>query len=152
MPCVFLIFSQKQGIIYEKTKLNRIFHKESNMKKNILLVGALALVLAACGNSAEKPAGENADKPAEATEKTGTATAAGYGGDIKLTVTMDGDTIKDIVVDENKETEGVGADALPKLVEEAKKANSAEIENVSGATVTSEAFKAALKDAMAAAK
>ena len=65
---------------------------------------------------------------------------------------MDGDTIKDIVVDENKETEGVGADALPKLVEEAKKANSAEIENVSGATVTSEAFKAALKDAMAAAK
>ena len=58
MPCVFLIFSQKQGIRYEKTKLNRIFHKESNMKKNILLVGALALVLAACGNSAEKPAGE----------------------------------------------------------------------------------------------
>ncbi|WP_311481802.1 hypothetical protein [uncultured Anaerococcus sp.] len=28
------------------------------MKKNILLVGALALVLAACGNSADKPAGE----------------------------------------------------------------------------------------------
>ena len=123
------------------------------MKKNIFLVGALALVLAACGNSDKKPAEEKAEAPAaEATEKTGSATAAGYGGDIKLTVTMDGETIKDIVVDENKESEGIGADALPKLVEEAKKANSADIENVSGATVTSEAFKAALKDAMAAAK
>ncbi len=65
---------------------------------------------------------------------------------------MDGETIKDIVVDEHKESDGVGADALPKLVEEAKKANSADIENVSGATVTSEAFKQALKDAMEAAK
>ena len=133
------------------------------MKKNIFLVAGLALVLAACGHSAEKPAEENADAPAEtetaetaetaeAGEKTGTATAAGYGGDIKLTVTMEGDTIKDIVVDEHSESEGIGADALPELVEAAKAANSAEIDNVSGATVTSEAFKAALKDAMAAAK
>ena len=125
------------------------------MKKNIFLVGALALALAACGNGADKATDDAAaDKPAEeaTTEKTGTATAAGYGGDIKLTVTMEGDTIKDIVVDEHGETEGVGADALPELVEAAKEANSAEIDNVSGATVTSEAFKAALKDAMAAAK
>lgn len=119
------------------------------MKKNIFLVGALALALSACGNSAEKPADDAAE---EAVEKTGTATAAGYGGDIKLTVTMEGDTIKDIVVDENQETEGIGADAIPELVEAAKAANSAEIDNVSGATVTSEAFKAALADAIKAAK
>ena len=125
------------------------------MKKNIFVVGALALALTACGNSADKSAEEAAtDAPAaeEAVEKTGTATAAGYGGDIKLTVTMEGDTIKDIVVDEHGETEGIGADALPELVEAAKAANSADIDNVSGATVTSEAFKAALKDAMDAAK
>ena len=124
------------------------------MKKNIFLVGALALVLAACGNSAEKPAEKNAEAPAaeETAEKTGTATAAGYGGDIKLTVTMEGDKIKDIVVDEHKESEGIGADALPELVEAAKNANGTEFDNVSGATVTSEAFKAALKDAMDAAK
>ena len=124
------------------------------MKKNICLVGALALVLAACGNSAEKPAEKNAEAPAaeETAEKTGTATAAGYGGDIKLTVTMEGDKIKDIVVDEHSESEGIGADALPELVEAAKNANGTEFDNVSGATVTSEAFKAALKDAMDAAK
>ena len=66
------------------------------MKKNIFLVGALALTLAACGNSAEKPA-ENAEAPAETaetTEKTATATAPGYGGDIKLTVTMEGDNLR----------------------------------------------------------
>ncbi len=126
------------------------------MKKNIFLVAGLALVLAACGNSAEKPAEEAAtDAPAETaetTETTGTATSAGYGGDIKLTVTMEGDKIKDIVVDEHEETEGIGADALPELVEAAKEANGTEFDNVSGATVTSEAFKAALKDAMDAAK
>ena len=129
------------------------------MKKNIFLVAGLALVLAACGNSAEKPAEEAAtDAPAETTETaegaetTGTATSAGYGGDIKLTVTMEGDQIKDIVVDEHAETEGIGADALPELIEAAKAANGTEFDNVSGATVTSEAFKAALKDAMDAAK
>lgn len=124
------------------------------MKKNIFLVGALALVLAACGNSAEKPAEENAQAPAaeETAEKTGTATAAGYGGDIKLTVKMEGDTIKDITIDEEAETEGIGKDALPKLVEAAKAANSAEIDNESGATVTSEAFKSALTEAIKNAK
>ena len=127
------------------------------MKKNIFLVGALALALAACGNSADKPAEEEAatDAPAEtaeAVETTGTGTAAGYGGDIKLTVTMEGDEIKDIVVDEHGETEGIGADALPELIDAAKEANSADIDNVSEATVTSEAFKAALQDAIDAAK
>ncbi|WP_311537395.1 FMN-binding protein [uncultured Anaerococcus sp.] len=125
------------------------------MKKNIFLVGALALVLAGCGNSANKTDDAAKDAPAEtaeAVEKTGTATAAGYGGDIKLTVKMEGDTIKDITIDEEAETEGIGKDALPKLVEAAKAANSAEIDNESGATVTSEAFKSALKDAIAGAK
>ena len=97
------------------------------MKKNIFLVGALALVLAACGNSADKADDAANDgaatETAEAVEKTGTATAAGYGGDIKLTVKMEGDTIKDITIDEEAETEGIGKDALPKLVEAAKAAN-----------------------------
>lgn len=126
------------------------------MKKNIFLVAGLALTLAACGNSADKAADDAAtDAPAETaevTETTGTATAAGYGGDIKLTVTMEGDEIKDIVVDEHAESEGYGADALPELIDAAKEANSADIDNVSGATVTSEAFKAALQEAIDAAK
>lgn len=128
--------------------------------RNIFAVGALALTFAACGNGADK-AEENKDaatneaattETADNAAKTGTATAAGYGGDIKLTVTMEGETIKDIVVDEHSETEGIGADALPELVEAAKSANSAEIDNVSGATVTSEAFKSALTEAIANAK
>lgn len=126
------------------------------MKKNIFLVGALALVLAACGNSADKADDAAKDgaatETAETAEKTGQATAPGYGGDIKLTVKMEGDTIKDITIDEEAETEGIGKDALPKLVEAAKAANSAEIDNESGATVTSEAFKSALTEAIKNAK
>lgn len=123
--------------------------------KNIFALSALALALTACGNQAEEKAEDTTaetTKTAEATEKTGTATAAGYGGDIKLTVTMEGDTIKDITVDEHAETEGIGADALPELVDAAKEANGSDIDNVSGATVTSEAFKTALDEAVANAK
>ena len=120
------------------------------MKKNIFLVGALALVLAACGNSADKA--DDAAKDGAATETEETAEKTGYGGDIKLTVKMEGDTIKDITIDEDSETEGIGKDALPKLVEAAKAANSAEIDNESGATVTSEAFKSALSEAIKNAK
>ena len=123
--------------------------------KHIFVLGALALTLTACGKSADKKEEAKDDKAAETTEtaeKTGSASAAGYGGDIKLTVTMEGDKIKDINIDEEAETEGIGKDALPKLVDAAKEANSSEVEAVSGATVTSTAFKDALKSAMEAAK
>ena len=65
---------------------------------------------------------------------------------------MDGETIKDIQVD-HTETEGVGADAVPTLVEDIKKNNGTEgVDNVSGATVTSEALKTAVDEAIKAAK
>lgn len=120
--------------------------------KSYAAVALLALALTACGNKADTTTDTANTQSAEVGEKVGEATAAGYNGDIKVKVTMDGETIKDIVVD-HTETEGVGADAVPTLVEDIKKNNGTEgVDNVSGATVTSEALKTAVDDAIKAAK
>lgn len=122
--------------------------------KSYAAIAALAFALTACGNNADTTTDTDTanTESAEAVEKVGEATAAGYNGDIKVKVTMDGETIKDIVVD-HTESEGIGADAVPTLVEDIKKNNGTEgVDNVSGATVTSEALKTAVDDAIKAAK
>lgn len=122
--------------------------------KSYAAIAALAFALTACGNNADTTTDTDTanTESSEAVEKVGEATAAGYNGDIKVKVTMDGETIKDIVVD-HTESEGIGADAVPTLVEDIKKNNGTEgVDNVSGATVTSEALKTAVDDAIKAAK
>ncbi len=105
------------------------------MKKTIslLLSGMLLLgVLTGCTASAEKHTGE----------------AEGYGGKLKVTVTMNGDDIVDVKVTEHQETQGVGTraiDALPAAIEQA---DSIQVDSVSGATVTSEAIKQAVSQAI----
>ena len=76
------------------------------------------------------------------------ATAQGFHGDVKLSVTVDADKITAIDVLEQSETEGIGAAALPKLVEDVLANQTIGVDSVAGATVTSEAFKAAMTDAL----
>lgn len=128
------------------------------------LVAAMAFTFAACGNNANetKPADDAAEStetteetvPAEeAAPKVGEATAAGYGGDIKVTVHFGEDGKIESIDTDHTESEGVGADAIPELEKAVIEANGTEgVDNVSGATVTSEAFKAAVDEAIANAK
>ena len=76
------------------------------------------------------------------------AAAQGFHGDVKLSVTVDADKITAIDVLEQSETEGIGAAALPKLVEDVLANQTVGVDSVAGATVTSEAFKAAMTDAL----
>lgn len=76
------------------------------------------------------------------------ATAQGFHGDVKLMVTVDEEKITAIEVVEQSETEGIGAAALPKLVEAVLESQTIGVDSVAGATVTSDAFKAAMKDAL----
>jgi hypothetical protein len=83
---------------------------------------------------------------ASADQRTGEA--EGYGGKLRVTVTMNGDDITDVKIVEHNETEGVGTraiDALPSAIEEA---DSIDVDSVSGATITSEAIKQAVSQAM----
>ena len=111
------------------------------MKK--LLAVCLSALMLLSGCSSSQTSSTTTSEPA-----TYTATAKGYHGDITLEVTVDGDTISYIVVVEENETEGIGKDALPQLVEKALETNSINFDGVSGATVTSEAFFTAMEDAL----
>lgn len=84
---------------------------------------------------------------------TFSATEKGFGGDVTVNVTVDGDgKITDVTYTADEETEGLGKDAAAKLAEAMKEAGSAEVDAVSGSTVTSEAFIKAAKAAIEQAK
>ncbi len=85
------------------------------------------------------------------TPGTYTAVVAGFHGDITIEVTVDAEKITDIQVVEQTETEGIGAAALPILVEKVLGSQTVGVDDVSGATVTSAAFKGAVKDALSQA-
>lgn len=83
---------------------------------------------------------------ANADQRTGEA--EGYGGTLKVTVTMNGTDITDIKVTEHNETQGVGTRAIEALPKAIAEANSIQVDSVSGATVTSEAIKEAVSQAI----
>ena len=105
------------------------------MKKIIALVLALAMML---------PGFAMADMTAGTYE----AAAKGFHGDVKLAVTVDAEKITAIEVVEHSETEGIGSVALPQLVEAVLANQTIGVDSVSGATITSDAFKAAMTDAL----
>ncbi len=72
----------------------------------------------------------------------------GVGGPITVKVTLENDQIKAIKVLEQNETRGLGTTAMLKLTDAMIKANSAEVDNVTGATITCDAFKAAVQQAL----
>lgn len=95
--------------------------------------------------------------PALAEEKglytpgTYSATATGM-GDVTVTMTFDANSITNVVVDTSKETTGFGLEKGGEFAERILKAQSAEIDAVSGVTVTSNAVIDAAKACIAQAK
>ena len=109
------------------------------MKKLCMLMLAAVLALGVVGCSS----------PAKTT--TITKTAKGFGGDVTVTVTLEGDKITDVKAEGANETAGIGSNAIEQLPAKIVEANSADIDGISGATVTSDAIKTAVKAALAEA-
>ena len=82
------------------------------------------------------------------TAGTYNVSATGFHGDVKLAVTVDANAITAIEVLEHSETEGIGSVALPQLVEAVLANQTVGVDAVSGATITSNAFKAAVTEAL----
>lgn len=83
--------------------------------------------------------------------RTATAVAAGFGGEVSVTVSVSGDKIVDISATGAGETPGIGSlaiDQLPALITDAQ---SIAIDGVTSATVTSDALLLAAKEALLAA-
>lgn len=109
------------------------------MKKFTKLMLASLLLLSGCSNNTAKGTMQAG---------TYTATALGFHGDITLEVTVDTEKITDIQVVEHSETEGIGAAALPLLVEAVLTNQTIGVDSISGATITSDGFKTAMEDAL----
>ncbi|NLB33486.1 MAG: FMN-binding protein [Tissierellia bacterium] len=82
-------------------------------------------------------------------QETLTGTAEGFGGDITVTVVVDGDDIISVEAVGPDETEGIGTMAIDELPAKIADANSAEVDGVSGATYSSDGIKAAVNNALA---
>ena len=82
---------------------------------------------------------------------TYTGTGAGMDGDVTVEVTVDETSITAVVPDVSGETAGIGAEIGDQVAEQVLEAQGAEIEGVSGATVTSNAVKEAVADALSQA-
>ena len=85
------------------------------------------------------------------TPGTYTATAEGM-ETVTVTATFDANSITDIELDVSGETPSIGQAAKDELIEQIMAAQSAEIDGVSGATITSTAVRTALKNCIAQAK
>lgn len=72
----------------------------------------------------------------------------GFGGRIILEITVDNDKITNIEITSHSETAGIGAEAMEELAEQALKEQSADLDVISGATVSSNGFMEALQQAM----
>ena len=78
-----------------------------------------------------------------------TGVDSGFGGEIKAVLTIDADgTILDVVLEGSDETPAIGGKALETLREQILSAQSADIDGVSGATLTSTGVKNAVAKAL----
>lgn len=102
--------------------------------------GVTAGALAACNSAASSSTAASGD--AIYTPGTYTGTATGI-GEVKVTMTFSETAITDVVIDASNETESIGGVAAPTLQEALMTAQNAEIDNISGATVTTNAVKKA---------
>ncbi len=127
------------------------------MKKATLLLTVLALLLSvtACNPAtpsiASTPSSDtptSSVEPSAAQAETLTGVAKGFGGELSVTVTLEGDVITAVTVDSHSETAGISDPAFAAIPDAIVAANSTEVENVAGATVTADAIKYAVNNAI----
>ena len=115
--------------------------------------GVTAGALAAC-NAASSSSAAPAASGAAGTYIPGTyeGTAEGISSTVKVTMTFSDSAVTDVVVDTSGETASYGAAAADQLREQLMAAGAAEIDGVSGSTITSDAVMKAAKSCYAQAR
>ncbi|WP_433206947.1 FMN-binding protein [Dactylosporangium sp. CS-047395] len=120
-----------------------------------------ALVLLFSYRTSTGPTAASSPQSAAVAPATGTgktfdgSVAATRWGDVQVRITVDGGKVTDVTAltypAGNRRDQEINAYALPRLRTEALAAQSADIDSVSGATVTSEGYKESLQAALDAA-
>ena len=111
--------------------------------------GVTAGALAACNSASSSTASGAVGQYIPGTYE---GTAEGISSTVKVTMTFSDSAVTDVVVDTSGETASFGAAAADELREQLLSAGSAEIDGVSGSTITSDAVMKAAKSCYAQAK
>ncbi|MGI6192800.1 MAG: FAD-dependent oxidoreductase [Christensenellales bacterium] len=125
------------------------------LKKGLALLMTLAMLASFAACAAQQPADvEATPSPAPATptgkytDGTYTGSAYGMNGEVPVTVVVENGMIVSVTVGEHSETPGIGTAAAEQLPEAIIAAQSADVDTVSGATITSNAILKAVKIAL----
>ena len=114
--------------------------------------GVTAGALAACNAASGSASASTSGAAGQYIPGTYEGTAEGISSTVKVTMTFSDSAVTDVVVDTSGETASFGAAAADELREQLLAAGSAEIDGVSGSTVTSNAVMKAAKSCYAQAK
>ena len=114
--------------------------------------GVTAGALAACNAASGSASASTSGVAGQYIPGTYEGTAEGISSTVKVTMTFSDSAVTDVVVDTSGETASFGAAAADELREQLLAAGSAEIDGVSGSTITSDAVMKAAKSCYAQAK
>ena len=114
--------------------------------------GVTAGALAACNAASGAASASTSGAAGQYIPGTYEGTAEGISSTVKVTMTFSDSAVTDVVVDTSGETASFGAAAADELREQLLAAGSAEIDGVSGSTITSDAVMKAAKSCYAQAK
>ena len=131
----------------QKNISRRDFMKGAAVTALFASAGGLGL-LNACNSPS---AGAKTGGEAIYTPGTYTASAKGIASDVKVTMTFDETSITDVKIDVSGETPDIGGKIGPDLEKAVLSSQGPDIDTVSGATVTSDAVKAAVADCISQA-
>lgn len=133
-----------------KSQSKGVLILENYLTKTLSLLSLSALLLGACGG------GDESDQPAsdvesdESVGETASGSADGYAGELNVEVAIEDGKIESIETN-HQETGSIGGAAIESLTEQVINNQSVNLDTVSGATVTSDAFLAAVASAIEAA-
>ena len=117
-----------------------------------VMSGVTAGALAACNAASGSASASTSGAAGQYIPGTYEGTAEGISSTVKVTMTFSDSAVTDVVVDTSGETASFGAAAADELREQLMAAGSAEIDGVSGSTITSDAVMKAAKSCYAQAK
>ncbi|MBR1455893.1 MAG: FAD-binding protein [Oscillospiraceae bacterium] len=112
---------------------------------------AAAKAAAAKDAALQAAAAAAAEKGAAYTPGTYTASAQGIASEVKVTMTFDETSITDVVIDVSGETADIGAKIGPEMENAILAGQTADVDAVSGASVTSDAVRKAAADCISQA-
>lgn len=134
--------------------MKKMSQQQNSKSKGLMALGGLVVLTAVTlfGSDPLYKVLSSMNKPSIYTPGTYESSVQGYGGPVSAVVTVTDKEITSVALMGENETEGIGKAAIESLPEQFKAKQSADVDVVAGATITSNAVKEAVGNALKKAK